>query len=408
MWYCLPMKRIGVALVCAVLAVAALTAWQWPYALNMLRYAQKGWITTVDTAVDAPDATRVYAPLAKVSGAANSTPLPRDPQITAYAPHFAEVTAYADTMQSYALLVWSKGALVIEHYGKGLDARIRPDSASMHKSVAALAVGAAIGRGDIAGLDAPVGAFIPEWRADARGAIKLRDVLGMAAGLAPTSNEGGAFSQSNRFLAGLFADDILLTRPQIAPPGTAFAYRNFNTQLLGLILERATKQPYAKFLSTAVWQPMGGSDAYVWLQNPEGTPRTYTALMAGAEDWVRIGLLILNRGRVGETQVIPADYIDAMLTPSTLYANYGFQVWLARPHLPMRYYNPARPGLGSPAREPWGTDDMAFFDGVGGQRVYISRSEELVIVRLGVARADWDDSTLPNMVLKSLKSATNP
>lgn len=399
------MKRLGLALLVLSLITAAAALWQWPYVLNMLRYAREGWITTVDTAVYAPDATAIYAPLAKVAGASAAAPLPRDPDMAARAQQFAEVIAFAEAMQSYAVLVWSKGALVVEHYGKDLDGRIRPDSASMHKSVTALAVGAAIGRGDIADLDAPVGAFIPEWRGDPRGSIKLRDVLGMAAGLAPTSNDGGAFSQSNRFLAGLFADDILLSRPQIAPPGTAFAYRNFNTQLLGLILERATKQPYAKFLSTAVWQPMGGADAYVWLQNQEGTPRTYTALMASAEDWVRIGLLILNRGRAGDQQIIPADYIDAMTTPSALYANYGFQVWLARPHLPMRYYNPSRPGLGSPAREPWGTGDMVFFDGVGGQRVYISPAEDLVIVRLGVARADWDDSVLPNMVLSALRGA---
>jgi CubicO group peptidase (beta-lactamase class C family) len=398
------MKRIGLIAGGGVLAVvAAVAAWQWPYALNMLRYAREGWITTVDTAVYAPDATTIYAPLDKVAGDAAASPLPRDPNITTWATsRFAELTAFAEAKQSYALLVWSKGALVFEHYGQGLDAAIRPDSASMHKSVAALAVGAAIAQGKIAGLDAPIGAFIPEWRSDTRGSIKLSGVLGMAAGLGPTSNEGGAFSQSNRFLAGLFADEILLARPQIAAPGSAFAYRNFNTQLLGLILERATGQRYADFLSQYVWKPMGAADAAVWLHTANGLPRTYTALMAGGEDWVRIGLLMINRGRVGEAQIIPADYIDAMTTPSTLYANYGLQVWLAKPNLPMRYYNPSKPGLGSPAREPWGTDDMVFFDGVGGQRVYISRAEDLVIVRLGVARADWDDSELPNMVMKAL------
>jgi len=397
------MKRIGLGLGILALTAAALALWQWPYALAMLRYMREGWITTVDGAVYAPDATQVYAPLATVKGAADPQPLPRHPNAQAWrSSRFADVIAFAEAMQSYAVLVWSKGAVVLEHYGAGLDGRIRPDSASMHKSVAALAVGAAIGQGRIAGLDAPVGAFVPEWRGDARGSIRLRDVLGMSAGLANTDSAGGAASQSNRFLAGLFADDILLSRPLIAEPGRVFAYRNLNTQLLGLILERATDQDYADFLGTALWQPLGAADAYVWRQSPGGTPRTYTALMAAPEDWLRVGRLIIDRGRVDGRPVIPAEFIDAMLTPSPLYPNYGFQVWLARPHLPMRYYNPSRPGLGSPAQEPVGTDDMVFFDGVGGQRVYVSRSENLVIVRLGVARPDWDDSILPNLVLRTL------
>jgi hypothetical protein len=45
---------------------------------------------------------------------------------------------------------------------------------------------------------------------------------------------------------------------------------------------------------------------------------------------------------------------------------------------------------------------MIYFDGFGGQRVYISRKNDLVIVRVGEIKSDWDDTLLPNMVINAL------
>jgi hypothetical protein len=58
-----------------------------------------------------------------------------------------------------------------------------------------------------------------------------------------------------------------------------------------------------------------------------------------------------------------------------------------------------------PAAEPWLDPDIFFFDGFGGQRVYVSRAENLVIMRQGKPRPDWDDSALPNSVIKVLRAA---
>jgi hypothetical protein len=49
---------------------------------------------------------------------------------------------------------------------------------------------------------------------------------------------------------------------------------------------------------------------------------------------------------------------------------------------------------------------MVYFDGFGGQRVYIVPSMGLVIVRTGNLRTDWDDAWLPNMIIRDLKSRT--
>lgn len=55
-----------------------------------------------------------------------------------------------------------------------------------------------------------------------------------------------------------------------------------------------------------------------------------------------------------------------------------------------------------PAQEPFAAPDMVYFDGNGGQRVYVSPALGLVIVRIGAPQNDWDDSALPNLVVRGL------
>lgn len=57
------------------------------------------------------------------------------------------------------------------------------------------------------------------------------------------------------------------------------------------------------------------------------------------------------------------------------------------------------------ASEPFSAPDLAYFDGFGGQRVYINRGLDLVIVRTGNARMDWDDAKLPNLTISALNQA---
>jgi len=47
--------------------------------------------------------------------------------------------------------------------------------------------------------------------------------------------------------------------------------------------------------------------------------------------------------------------------------------------------------------------DQIFFDGVGEQRIYVSRNNDLVIVRVREASVSWDESILPNSVVDALQ-----
>jgi CubicO group peptidase (beta-lactamase class C family) len=311
--------------------------------------------------------------------------------------------AYVAPLHTQSLLIWQGGALQLEWYGPGFGADSKSSPASMMKPLLALAVGQAISRGDIRSLDEPVATYLPEWAHDPRGAITVRQLLQMASGLQkdPSASAGG---RGAALMLGTDFEPLLLATPLHDPPGSSFDYNNINSELLGLIVQRATHRRFAEWLSETVWRPLGARDAALWLDRPGGLPRTFCCLLATGRDWLRAGLLIKDRGNVAGRQVVPVAWIDAMTAPSPRNPNFGFQIWRASPYAPRRGY-----GSGAaapvPAAEPFLAPDMVYFDGAIGERVYISREKDLVIVRIGSSAPSWDDSKLPNIVVRGLTPA---
>ena len=348
--------------------------------------------TSFSTALDR------YKPLSKVLGADQEISL----AVGVSSDKFFEAAQYAKNTQSYSFIVWHGGEIVHEQYFTPFDANLRPESASMHKSVLALVVGAAIDDGLIPSVDEPVATYLTEWAGDPRGEMTIMDLLQMTSGLIPLSYDGGSNSEAVRFGNGENVQETILNLELVNPHRNAFHYAGTNSQLLGLIVERATGLPYANYLSEQIWKPLGASEAFVWLNDADGLARTYAALLAKAEDWLRVGILIKDRGYANGAQIVSREYIDSMVTPSNANPNYGFQVWLGNTFAAERYYNDSKTGFAAFASEPYAVDDLVYFDGFGGQRVYISRSLDLIIVRTGEVQIDWDDAKLPNLVIAAL------
>jgi CubicO group peptidase (beta-lactamase class C family) len=340
-----------------------------------------------------------YQPAETVKGAAG-TPLAviSDGAVAKAALDRAE--AYAEARGSFAFIVAKDGNIVRERYWQNFGADSRFSTASMHKSVMALAYGPAVARGLIA-LDQPVSRYLPEWRNDPRGAITIEQLLTMSSGLeAPFANTPDSLGMQLMFSNNIRA--AALSFPQANPPGREFAYANVNSQLAGMALTRAVGGRYANWLSRTIWAPIGASDAALWLDRPGGTPHFFCCLQATARDWLRVGELIRNQGRAGSRQVVPADWIARMAAPSRLNPNYGLQIWRGAPHAAERRYSKSIP-MTVKAAAPFAAEDVLFLDGAGGQRVYVIPSAGLTIVRIGKPAMDWDDSAMPNMVLEGLR-----
>ena len=315
------------------------------------------------------------------------------------------MVAYAEQLESFSLIVHHGGAIQFETYWQDFGPDSVTETYSMAKSVLGIMFGFAVEDGTIASLDDPVIKYVPEWAGTDRESMNLRHVLHMASGLEHHRFNfkllQNPYGKALRLFIGTDMEQAILRFDVDAEPGTKFTYNSANTQLLMLILQRATGKAYTDYVSEKLWRPLGAKDATLWMDRPGGMPKAYSFFQARPRDWLRLGLAIKNNGRVEDRQIIPAGWLTQMQTPSPNNPKYGLQMWIGSPHVPERFYNSNTP-FGVKQAMPFAVDDVVFFDGGGGQRVYVIPSADVVLVRTGMPSPDWDDGVLPNIVLRDL------
>ena len=333
--------------------------------------------------------TQLYRPVAPLKGCAGSG-FP----VAASAPDLSAAKAYSDEAKGIGLIVLQNGAVLHESYGAGAAPASLTASASMMKPVFALAFGIAVDERIIRSVDDPVRRYLPEWRDDPRGAITLRQLLSMSSGL-------GA-SDFSRLLLSTDVNAVALATPGRDAPDTVFAYNNASSQIAGAALDRQLRKKgyrgFIDFLQRRLWCPLGNADAELWIDREGGSPRYYAGLHASLRDWARIGELIRNKGRVGNRQLVSESWLNEMARPSMTNANYGLQVWLGSPWVAQRRYSAENPILIQHSA-PYKADDVLFFDGFGGQRVYVVASRGITIARTGFTNLTYDDAAIVNAVL---------
>jgi len=303
----------------------------------------------------------------------------------------------AEEYDSDALLVALDGKIIAESYWNGATSETKLLTFSFHKTISALLVGLAIEDGYIAGADVPLGDLIPEWEGDPRGQVKLRDAMRMSGGFSHPDNARGPFSSAARFKFSSDIEKRTLEATLSAQPQPAFDYGERPAQIVGMALQNALPVPYGQYLSNRLWAPIGASEAAITFSRKGGQAITYCCLMANARDWLRIGLLLEGKGTIDGRRVISQNWLEQMTESSPTNPNFGLFIWRGDPHSAARSYTPAVPAVVRSAA-PFAVDDVIFLDGAGGQRIYVSPSLNLVIVRIGAYRPDWDDTKLFNSI----------
>ena len=344
-----------------------------------------------------------FAPRAKVAGCAHASAFAAPPigDQEILQPLLADVFA----QPTQAFLVLHDGRLIVERY-RDYSRQSLSNSMSMMKTVLALllAIAEADGALDIA---APAAQWLPEWRQDRRREIRLADLLAMQSGLRSDLRWPGRYGLPDILPLYMGTDiaRLALSVPAVAAPGAYWEYNNVNSQILGIVLERATGHSFADYLSAKLWQPLACSDAYVYLDRPQGQAHTFTALLAHPHDWLRIAELIRHRGNYAGQQLIPATWFDRMEQPRNSDADYGYHLWL-KAHRKRRV-------RGIPEAEHFFASadfvDPAtlYLEGMHQQTIFISRRERLVALRIG-AKPDkrrWDSSHVWNGLLRALAHA---
>ncbi|UGT57702.1 serine hydrolase domain-containing protein [Nocardia asteroides] len=190
------------------------------------------------------------------------------------------------------------------------------------KSVVALVAGLAVDDGRLR-VDEPIGAYLPAGLGDeAHRAITVRNLLTESSGMEVAVAAEGATG-----LAALDPNVVAqaLAMPIERPQGTMFRYSQRAVDLLVYVIQQAIGEDFQDYAQRKLFDPLGipRSD-YFWARDRAGNTYGHAHLILPPDDFAKIGLLVGNRGRWNDLQVISDDYMRAALSPSASMPCYGF------------------------------------------------------------------------------------
>lgn len=275
---------------------------------------------------------------------------------------------FALERSSAALLVLLDGRILLERMWAGEG--YRRDIASAQKSIVSTLAGIAHERGEI-DLDAPVTRYLgPGWSfapAADEEQIAVHHLLTMTTGL----------------------DDDL---QRVSAPGETWHYNNTTYHLVRLVVEQASGLGVEALTRSRLWDPIGVSADSAWQPRPgrgrfsvDPTRRPLWGLTITPRDLARFGLLVQRNGRWATASVVGEAELDRALQPSSpMNPAYGELWWLNGQE---SFQLPQRPSQPGPLL-PSAPSDVVAALGKDDQKLYVSRSTGLVVVRLGERAAE--------------------
>lgn len=247
------------------------------------------------------------------------TPIPAQPENFARPSEIEAAAARAADRQHsaiQAILIARDDRMVYESYF-GADAKTVFDLRSATKSITGLLFGIALASGEIASIDMPVSAFFadyvvtPQQRAVFDG-ITLRHLLQMRSGLSINDWDAASPGHEDKMYATANWLTFFFAQRKVAEPGAQFSYCTACVVLLGEVIARASKEPLDQFAAKRLFAPLGITSAR-WQMAPQGLVDAGGHLHMTASDFLRIGQLMLAKGRWQGKQVVPSEWIDASL-----------------------------------------------------------------------------------------------
>lgn len=216
------------------------------------------------------------------------------------------------------LLIIKKGVIVYEGYFNRAGPDTHFNSYSMAKSMNAIMVGLALKQGLIGSVADPVTRYIPELRGTGYDGATIRDLMEMRSGTAwdenffkPGTSAYAAHVASWVEERARYTDGALKTVRE-HQPGTYFRYNSMDAAVVGWVVERAAGMPVSRFMSQGLWSQAGmAKDAFYIIDGPLGIGREFTAggFNAVLRDYGRLGLLMLNQGRLNGRSFFPANFV---------------------------------------------------------------------------------------------------
>ena len=190
-------------------------------------------------------------------------------------------------------------------------------SFSAAKSIISLLIGIALQEGKIKSLEEPVGNYVPHFKEANLDKVRIVDLLTMSSGTNYQEFDKSYFSMNAYGYYGDNEEYMVNKMVFKEPSGTYWDYRSGDTQVLGLVVEKAFGDNISNLVSERFYKPMGAEyDAFWLLDGKEKREKAFCCFNGVARDYARFGQLVLNNGRWNGKQIVSEKYIKEAISPA--------------------------------------------------------------------------------------------
>ncbi|AXG73747.1 class C beta-lactamase-related serine hydrolase [Flavobacterium arcticum] len=235
-----------------------------------------------------------------------------------------------EKLETVAYLIIKNDSIWHESYYDGYDKDSKSNSFSMAKSVVSAALFKAIEEGKIKSLNQKVGDYFPEFSEGLAAEMTVGDLSSMASGLSWDEKYYSPFSIVTRAYFDDHLDKVILGLKVVDEPGKEFKYLSGATELLAMVITKATGQTLSDYVSDKFWKPMGMENDALWqVDNLDGIEKAYCCIGSNARDFSRFGKLFQHHGNWDDRELLNAASIQKMINPrfvDTPYYGYGWWI----------------------------------------------------------------------------------
>ena len=263
-----------------------------------------------------------------------------------------------------AYVIIKNDSIWFENYYDGFDQNSKSNSFSMAKSYVSGLMGKAIMEGYIKSLDQPVCDFLPVFCDGLAAKMTVGDLSSMASG---TNWDEAYYSPLSITTRAYFDDDlakVINGLKVVDQPGQAFKYASGDTQMLAMVIEKATGKKLYDYLRDSFWKPLGSENETLWQVDSKDHDlvKAYCCIASNAKDFARFGKIYKDYGKWNGKQILDSSFVAKSIKPRFAESpEYGYGMWLKQ-HL---------------------DKDFFMMRGHLGQYVFVQPEDNVIIVRLG-------------------------
>lgn len=215
---------------------------------------------------------------------------------------------YLSKGPTVAFSIIRNDSVLYEYYDNKYDESSIVSSFSVSKAFVGIALGVAIKDGYINSVEDSIVTYLPELRGKkGMDLIKIRHLINHVSGLKFASI---SFMYYKRNLQ--MVDKYIKVKEA---PGQHFFYNNGNTQLVSIIIERASGIKFQDYFREKIWMKIGAEHEMNWsIDNKKSNTIKSFCCMAGRNrDFAKLGRLMLNKGKWNGTEIFPESWYNQMI-----------------------------------------------------------------------------------------------